>query len=60
MIRYIKTACLIVVITIALVSAAFFSYKCIRQATVDAAPEETTAAAETAPPETKATTVPTE
>ena len=63
MTRYIKTACLIVVVAIALVSAVFFSYKCIRQATVDAAPEETTEmteATETVPPETAATTVPTE
>ena len=43
MTRYIKTACLVVVVAFALVSAVFFSYKCIRQATVDAAPEETTA-----------------
>ena len=57
MIRYIKIACLTVIVAIALVSAAFFSYKCIRQATVDAAPEETTAATEA---ETEATTVPTE
>lgn len=60
MTRYIKTACLIVVVAIALVSAAFFSYRCIRQATADAAPEETTVATETAPTETEATTVPTE
>lgn len=63
MTRYIKTACLIVVVAIALVSAVFFSYKCIRQATADAAPEETTEmteATETVPPETAATTVPTE
>ena len=63
MTRYIKTACLIVVVAIALVSAVFFSYKCIRQATVDAAPEETTEmteATETVPLETAATTVPTE
>ena len=63
MTRYIKTACLIVVVAIALVSAVFFSYKCIRQATEDAAPEETTEmteATETVPPETAATTVPTE
>ena len=63
MTRYIKTACLIVVVAIALVSAVFFSYKCIRQATVDAAPEETTEmaeATETVPPETEPTTVPTE
>ena len=63
MTRYIKTACLVVVVAFALVSAVFFSYKCIRQATVDAAPEETTEmteAAETVPPETAATTVPTE
>lgn len=57
MIRYIKIACLTVIVAIALVSAAFFSYKCIRQATMDAAPEETTAATEA---ETEATTVPTE
>lgn len=63
MTRYIKTACLIVVVAIALVSAVFFSYKCIRQATADAAPEETTEmteATETVPPETEPTTVPTE
>lgn len=63
MTRYIKTACLIVVVAIALVSAVFFSYKCIRQATADAAPEETTemtGATETVPPETEPTTVPTE
>ena len=63
MTRYIKTACLVVVVAFALVSAVFFSYKCIRQATVDAAPEETTEmteATETVPPETAATTVPTE
>ncbi len=63
MTRYIKTACLIVVVAFALVSAVFFSYKCIRQATVDAAPEETTEmtdATETVPPETEPTTVPTE
>ena len=42
MTRYIKTACLVVAVAFALVSAVFFSYKCIRQATVDAAPEETT------------------
>lgn len=60
MIRYIKIACLTVVVAIALVSAAFFSYKCIRQATMDAAPEETTAATEATTPETEATTVPTE
>lgn len=63
MTRYIKTACLIVVVAIALVSAVFFSYKCIRQATADAAPEETTEmteATETVPPETESTTVPTE
>ena len=63
MIRYIKTACLVVVVAIALVSAVFFSYKCIRQATADAAPEETTEmteATETVPPETAATTVSTE
>ena len=63
MTRYIKTACLIVVVAIALVSAVFCSYKCIRQATVDAAPEETTEmaeATETVPPETEPTTVPTE
>lgn len=63
MTRYIKTACLIVVVAIALVSAGFFSYKCIRQATADAAPEETTEmteATETVPPETEPTTVPTE
>ena len=63
MTRYIKTACLIVVVAIALVSAVFFSCKCIRQATVDAAPEETTEmteATETVPPETEPTTVPTE
>ena len=46
MTRYIKTACLVVVVAFALVSAVFFSYKCIRQATVDAAPEETTEMAE--------------
>ena len=63
MTRYIKTACLIVVVAIALVLAVFFSYKCIRQATADAAPEETTEmteATETVPPETEPTTVPTE
>lgn len=63
MTRYIKTACLIVVVAIALVSAVLFSYKCIRQATADAAPEETTEmteATETVPPETEPTTVPTE
>lgn len=63
MTRYIKTACLIVVVAFALVSAVFFSYKCIRQATADAAPEETTemtGATETVPPETEPTTVPTE
>lgn len=63
MTRYIKTACLIVVVAIALVSAVFFSYKCIRLATADAAPEETTEmteATETVPPETEPTTVPTE
>ena len=63
MTRYVKTACLIVVVAIALVSAVFFSYKCIRQATADAAPEETTEmteATETVPPETEPTTVPTE
>ena len=60
MIRYIKIACLTVIVAIALVSAAFFSYKCIRQATMDAAPEETTAATEATTPETEATTVPTE
>ena len=63
MTRYIKTACLIVVVAFALVSAVFFSYKCIRQATADAAPEETTemtGATETVPPETDPTTVPTE
>ncbi len=60
MIRYIKIACLTVIVAIALVSAVFFSYKCIRQATVDAAPEETTAATEATTPETEATTVPTE
>ena len=60
MIRYIKIACLTVIVAVALVSAAFFSYKCIRQATVDAAPEETTAATEATTPETEATTVPTE
>lgn len=63
MTRYIKTACLVVVVAFALVSAVFFSYKCIRQATVDAAPEETTEmtdATETVPPETEPTTVPTE
>lgn len=63
MTRYIKTACMIVVVAIALVSAVFFSYKCIRQATADAAPEETTEmteATETVPPETEPTTVPTE
>ena len=63
MTRYIKTVCLIVVVAIALVSAVFFSYKCIRQATADAAPEETTEmteATETVPPETEPTTVPTE
>ena len=63
MTRYIKTACLIAVVAIALVSTVFFSYKCIRQATVDAAPEETTEmteATETVPPETEPTTVPTE
>lgn len=63
MTRYIKTACLIAVVAIALVSAVFFSYKCIRQATADAAPEETTEmteATETVPPETEPTTVPTE
>ncbi len=63
MTRYIKTACLIVVVAIALVSAVFFSYKCIRQATADAAPEETTEmteATETVPPETEPTAVPTE
>lgn len=63
MTRYIKTACLIVVVAIALVSAVFFSYKCIRQATADAAPEETTEmteATETVPSETEPTTVPTE
>lgn len=63
MTRYIKTACLIVVVAFALVSAVFFSYKCIRQATADAAPEETTemtGATETVPLETAATTVPTE
>ena len=63
MIRYIKIACLTVIVAIALVSAAFFSYKCIRQATADAAPEETTEmteATETVPPETEPTTVPTE
>ena len=63
MTRYIQTACLIVVVAIALVSAVFFSYKCIRQATADAAPEETTemtGATETVPPETEPTTVPTE
>ena len=60
MIRYIKIACLTVIVAIALVSAAFFSYKCIRQATMDAAPEETTAATEAATPETEAMTVPTE
>lgn len=63
MTRYIKTACLVVVVAIALVSAVFFSYKCIRQATADAAPEETTemtGATETVPPETEPTTVPTE
>ena len=60
MIRYIKIACLTVIVAIALVSAALFSYKCIRQATMDAAPEETTAATETQPPETETTTVPTE
>ena len=63
MTRYIKTACLIVVVAIALVSAVFFSYRCIRQATADAAPEETTEmteATETVPPETEPTTVPTE
>ena len=63
MTRYIKTACLIVVVAIALGSAVFFSYKCIRQATADAAPEETTEmteATETVPPETEPTTVPTE
>ena len=60
MTQYIKTACLIVVVAIALVSAAFFSYKCIRQATMDAAPEETTAATEATTPETEATTVSTE
>lgn len=57
MIRYIKIACLTVIVAIALVSAAFFSYKCIRQATMDAAPEETTAATEA---ETEVATVPTE
>lgn len=63
MTRYIKTACLVVVVAFALVSAVFFSYKCIRQATADAAPEETTEmteATETVPPETEPTTVPTE
>lgn len=63
MTRYIKTACLIMVVAIALVSAVFFSYKCIRQATADAAPEETTEmteATEIVPPETEPTTVPTE
>ena len=63
MTRYIQTACLIVVVAFALVSAVFFSYKCIRQATADAAPEETTemtGATETVPPETEPTTVPTE
>ena len=63
MTRYIKTACLVVVVAFALVSAVFFSYKCIRQATADAAPEETTemtGATETVPPETEPTTVPTE
>ena len=63
MTRYIKTACLIAVVAIALVSAVFFSYKCIRQATADAAPEETTEmteATETVPPETEPTAVPTE
>ena len=60
MIRYTKIACLTVVVAIALVSAAFFSYKCIRQATMDAAPEETTAATEATTPETEATMVPTE
>ena len=56
MTRYIKTACLVVVVAIALVSAVFFSYKCIRQATADAAPEETTEmteATETVPPDRK-------
>ena len=60
MIRYIKIACLAVIVAIALVSAALFSYKCIQQASEDAAPEETTAATEAATPETEATTVPTE
>ena len=63
MTRYIKTACLIVVVAFALVSAVFFSYKCIWQATAAAAPEETTemtGATETVPPETEPTTVPTE
>ena len=60
MIRYIKIACLAVIVAVALVSAAFFSYKCIRQATMDAAPEETAASTEAATPETEATAVPTE